>query len=550
MFPKEKIQGDEYERVNLDSILALLPPKDVSERYASLYTSYLEGPYRILHVPTLRRQCRYFWDRESETDHVFRMNFTPQLVIIVAIGSLLESPDASSVFSPWHARKTAAMIETYLSNLSPKQRIQLETLQTTSILLILKRMLSVPSTEIWRQTGYLLRSAMAGGLHRDSEGVMPELSHLQAELRRRLWHTIMELDIEASILCCMPSLVQVISYTCRLPNGNDDEISPSGEDGSKESGNDTAKDVTFQRSLAKSLPVRLRALRLLTQGRTDQKELHATIHELEGCYKALVPMWSFAVMQDPVQLCHTSILVMCIKRPIISLFTMWLQCRGYADITGLHEPLSLGSILYCKGVLSLSENLDPQKSMYDTVSDDTGWRLFNFFEMDDIIRAMYSVWYCSQVLKTRYLSGEDSDPEDFMELGVVSPETRTRFDDQIKSIVQRFPDLRPILKQLMGLAVIGQMTKYTTSEERKQELMQTGLQNFLQLCRERHNEDKRRRPTRRESDTLSTRSATEFYDLLTPDNFGLDSTLFGWNSEFLFDDGLQATVTMLPEPIT
>jgi hypothetical protein len=235
---------------------------------------------------------------------------------------------------------------------------------------------------------------------------------------------------------------------------------------------------------------------------------------------------------------------------MVSLFTMGLQLPGYLDMMGVDEPPSLGSIVYCRSVLSLSENLDPAKSTYDTVCDDTGWRLFNIFETDDIIRAMYAIWHCSEVLKTRSLVSGDSNPDDFMELGMVSPATRRRLDDQIKSFVQRFPDLRPILKQLMGLAVISQMTKYTTSEDRKQELMQTGLQNFLQLCKERHTEDERRNPTRRESDTLSTGSVTEFYDFLTPDSFGLDSTLFNWDSEFLFDGNLELTATTLPDPIT
>ena len=199
-------------------------------------------------------------------------------------------------------------------------------------------------------------------------------------------------------------------------------------------------------------------------------------------------------------------------------------------------------LLSCLEIMSLSENLDTDLSSYDFLPDDTCWRLFNTYEVDDVIRAMYCACFCSEILKNQESAEEVVVP------GTIRPAIRRGLEGSLQSFAKRFPDLRPVLKQLMGLAIINQLTKYTTSEARKHELMQTALLNFLQLCRERFAAESSRRtsPENSNSDVFSIGSVSEPFDLYTPENFGFDSTLFDWNPNFFYDTSLQAIPSGIP----
>jgi len=541
MFPKYKSRRDESENVSLDSIATILPPRDVCDEFVSSYISYFENVYRILHVPTFLRQCSYFWDAPSTTNESFRGNFIPQLAVVITIGSQLQEPGISTPYPLSAARTMDSTIDAYMRGLGSKQRMQFASLQTSCLLAVSKRLLLVPSDELWRYTGDLLRTALSSGLHKDPDEIDHDFSPLNAELRRRLWHTVMELDIEASMLCCMPSLVQAIWYSCQCPSASDDELPSAVEDIGNGIDIHVDNGITLQAKLAQSLPVRLRALRILTCSHPDPKEIHIIIAQLKDHYTSLVSDTDSDRGLEPIRVYSSYLLRVCVQRPIISLYLLCLQCSGFMKVPGSRDTF-VSCLLSCLEIMSLSENLDTDLSSYDFLPDDTCWRLFNTYEVDDVIRAMYCACFCAEILKNQ------ESVEEVIVPGTIRPAVRRGLEGSLKSFAKRFPDLRPVLKQLMGLAIINQLTKYTTSEARKHELMQTALQNFLQLCRERFAAEASRRtsPENSNSDVFSIGSSSEPFDLYTPENFGFDSTLFDWNPNFFYDTNLQAIPSGIP----
>ncbi|KAL5361113.1 hypothetical protein BJX96DRAFT_175931 [Aspergillus floccosus] len=98
---------------------------------------------------------------------------------------------------------------------------------------------------------------MKMGLHRDSS-VFAHVSPFYAEIRRRLWFTVVELDLQAAVSAGMPPSVNLAHCTCHYPmNIHDDELR---EDAS--AGDLVSKDISvctrtaFQIVLLQSLPLR------------------------------------------------------------------------------------------------------------------------------------------------------------------------------------------------------------------------------------------------------------------------------------------------------
>jgi Fungal specific transcription factor domain len=71
--------------------------------------------------------------------------------------------------------------------------------------------------------GNAARLALRMGLHRDSTKVRGNITPFQAEIRRRLWHHLLQLDLLTSFHIGLPGTVQAIDSDTRLPGNFQDE---------------------------------------------------------------------------------------------------------------------------------------------------------------------------------------------------------------------------------------------------------------------------------------------------------------------------------------
>lgn len=115
---------------------------------------------------------------------------------------------------------------------------------------------------MWVSIGSLVHGAMAIGLHRDPKH-FSSMSVFHAELRRRLWATVLDLVAQSSLDAWMPPRISPDEFDTEPPsNINDDEINeltavlqPYPKD--------TFTSTSVQLALLNSLPTRLRIVQLL-----------------------------------------------------------------------------------------------------------------------------------------------------------------------------------------------------------------------------------------------------------------------------------------------
>ncbi|KAG9241993.1 hypothetical protein BJ878DRAFT_195333 [Calycina marina] len=90
------------------------------------------------------------------------------------------------------------MIQRWVCGQSNKERLCLESLRTHTLLVLAYQSNNVSPYELWEDTGKLVRSAMIQSLHLDP-GYYGAISLFDKEQRRRLWRSIVELNIQSSL---------------------------------------------------------------------------------------------------------------------------------------------------------------------------------------------------------------------------------------------------------------------------------------------------------------------------------------------------------------
>lgn len=75
-------------------------------------------------------------------------------------------------------------------------------MQIHYLLLLSRQVNRVGPDLVWISAGALVRMAMQMGLHQDPN-IIGDMSVLQNEMRRRLWYTILEMNVQAALECGM-----------------------------------------------------------------------------------------------------------------------------------------------------------------------------------------------------------------------------------------------------------------------------------------------------------------------------------------------------------
>ncbi|KAM0206319.1 hypothetical protein ACHAQI_008420 [Fusarium lateritium] len=248
----------------LSSLDFLMPPsREISDLMVDLYFKTFESTHRILHQPTFLAEYREYWDHpESVTD-------SQRLTILLVIAT------GSSLFghaSPEEALRNAAMAhqwiytsETWLAGPLEKDRVDLAGLQLYCLTLLARQIFSIGGDTVWMSAGSLVHRAMQIGLHRDPSKIGKPIPLLQAEIRRRLWGTILELVLQASLDSRMPPRISLDEFNTQHPsNVDDDEMNESTTVlPSHDPGHFTSASV--QLALLASFPIRLRVVNTIVK---------------------------------------------------------------------------------------------------------------------------------------------------------------------------------------------------------------------------------------------------------------------------------------------
>ncbi|KAK6392511.1 hypothetical protein LTR65_003642 [Meristemomyces frigidus] len=267
---------------------AELPAKALADELLDCYLRTTETFYRILHVPSFRIGYDALWTSSTKPDVAFLV----QVKLVLAIGA--------TVYDEQFSLRSLAMrwvfeAQTYLSGPEFKARLSIQSLQTGLLLLLARETADVGSEGVWISAGELLRSAIYMGLHRDPAH-LPKRTFFAAEMRRRLWNTILELTLQSSLTSGGPLLLSLHDFDTEPPGNFDDDQLLALDPVPKQEYAFSQTSIAI--ALRRTMPVRLavckflndcgsrgtyeETLRLDAELRASCKELRRTIQTYRG----------------------------------------------------------------------------------------------------------------------------------------------------------------------------------------------------------------------------------------------------------------------------
>lgn len=213
---------DDVHSYDHTSLLALVPDRETADKLVQEYIEYFENTYRVLHVPSFMRQYESFW----QAPHEALTEFVVILLLVLAAVYCVSPGDEKFNGRSSVRRETAAKMidscDTWLKMQSQKH-VTLTTYQVNILLFLARRTNCIKIKREWAGAGHLLRIAQAAGFHREPTLLSTKISVFDQEMRRRLWATILELELQMSIDRGMPSAVGADGWDCRAPSNIDDE---------------------------------------------------------------------------------------------------------------------------------------------------------------------------------------------------------------------------------------------------------------------------------------------------------------------------------------
>lgn len=493
MMPIQKRMGD------------ILPRRPVCDRLLDSYINTSEGLYRILHIPTLRAEYEAYWAEGRCSD-----GFLPRLLCILCIGSRFETDSRGLCHDRAegvHIPTACALVRSWLDNLRGKQLVDVSTLQAEVLLLHAQRMIAPRYQNTWTQLGLIARMAMTMGLHRDPSEFR-QISPFVGESRRRLWFTIMDMDLHVALACSLPSAVKDGEYTCRPPrNLNDADLYPEMAELPPGQPLDHFTDSQLQVYAASTLPYRLRANDLIC--RLDAVRDYSEIVELGTKLERILDDIGYLFPRNKALGTKNqyrdwrmrAILDMHIRRPLLALY------RPFA-LSAADCPPHISSV-YLKSsmaMLTYMDDLDPSLPGYDDVN-----QMYHVILKHDISQAAFSV--CFYIKKTsegggagssvvssptpsghHHWGGPAASPEP-IEPGYGNPgENRLIWsrvgmikvvEKNLDALIALVRDASTDLKDVMALSIVLASVLPAATPEQRLDRIRAGLIKVYDGCRER-----------------------------------------------------------------
>lgn len=196
-----------------------VPQRERCDVLVHAYFRTFETIFRVLHRPTFHREYEQYWQDPSLASDTFVVT----MLLVLSIGSCFHrSPDDRKAFYDYSACRWVHTARLWLSTPFEKRHLNLKGLQIHCLLLLSVQVNATGADLTWISAGALLRAAMMIGLHREPS-LFPQIPVLEAEIRRRLWATVLELTVQSALDSDMPPMISAHDYDCGMPSNLDDD---------------------------------------------------------------------------------------------------------------------------------------------------------------------------------------------------------------------------------------------------------------------------------------------------------------------------------------
>ncbi|KAH7116979.1 hypothetical protein B0J11DRAFT_106105 [Dendryphion nanum] len=211
--------------LSVNRLRDLLPDRTTTELLINQYMDTFETTYRILHIPSFWDDYKSFWEAPLGADSDMEALVMAILACVLCTSThetTRHNPNGSTFRS--RAITWIRACEAWLKRQSNKHRT-LAALQVRCLRLLALKTTCLKTKEIYQETQEHMGFVKNMGLHRDPNILGSRCSIFNGEMRRRLWATSLELELQASIDRGLPSATSNLEHDSAVPrNLNDSEL--------------------------------------------------------------------------------------------------------------------------------------------------------------------------------------------------------------------------------------------------------------------------------------------------------------------------------------
>lgn len=240
------------------------PSREVADTMATLYFDTFESVFRILHIPTFWAEYQKFWRNPDSGKTGHRL----KVLLVIALGSSLNGHADADDELRRMVHQWVYAAQKWLSGPLEKDRLDITGIQVHCLTILARQIFSIGGDLAWVSMGSLIHGAMQIGLHRDPDH-LAAMSPLQAEVRRRLWATILELALQSSIDSAMPPRISLDEYDTEAPSNYNDDFLGDSTNPDEAHPRSTYTSTSLQLLLQDSFSARLRILQSLNGLRSE-----------------------------------------------------------------------------------------------------------------------------------------------------------------------------------------------------------------------------------------------------------------------------------------
>lgn len=239
-------------------LLQLVPERSRVEILVRLYFEHFEKTYRIIHKPTFWKQYDDFWRSPQSVPS----GFIAVLLLVMAVVRCMipeEKFTYSALGSSGHLEAVTWIhaCEIWLDKQSQKHRT-LETYQIMCLQIMASSASCYKTKRAYQNAENLVTYFRSAGMHRDPSLLDQRTTSFEREMRRRLWATVAEMELQASLDRGSASTLAAVFMDCKPPlNLNDEDISPDALDPPSEKQLHVYTPSSYQIIAARSLHLRI-----------------------------------------------------------------------------------------------------------------------------------------------------------------------------------------------------------------------------------------------------------------------------------------------------
>lgn len=241
-------------------VYGTLPNGAVMDDLVQLYFATFESCYRILYYPSFMKE---YEKHKNDLENANACLVVELLLIMSTTGGLHDDAHIRDKLAT-HSPDWIQIAQTWLSGPLEKDRLTMDGIRIHCLLLLARQVTRLGADLVWISAGSLMRMSMQMGLHLEPSAIK-KMCFRDQDIRRRLWYTILELNVQAALDSGMSPMISIADFTTMPPSKLTDEELETGATEAKEQSE--IQEERFQKELlsllAQSLPLRLAVTKVI-----------------------------------------------------------------------------------------------------------------------------------------------------------------------------------------------------------------------------------------------------------------------------------------------